>query len=198
MARVLMLDIGGVFYRGWPDDGFWPRWSVRTGLGRAELEDWLSTSDDARLARLGHITAADYYVRAATRYGSDPDTFRALLDEAYASEFNTRLADFVRGLAARGVPVWALTNSLSAEAVWMRRPGFEGLFEGVISSCECGLAKPDAAIFALAAQRAAADPHEILFVDDLIRHVEAARAAGFEAIQFDDTDTVMAELARRW
>ena len=198
MARVLMLDIGGVFYRGWPDDEFWPRWAAKTGLGRVELEDWLSTSEDARLARLGQITAADYYARAAKRHGSDPDTFKALLDDAYASEFNTRFADFVRGLAARGVPVWALTNSLSAEAVWMRRPGFEGLFEGVISSCECGLAKPDAAIFTLAAQRAAAEPHEILFVDDLISHVEAARVAGFEAIQFDDTNTVIAELARRW
>ena len=68
----------------------------------------------------------------------------------------------------------------------------------MISSCECGLAKPDAAIFTRAAQRAGADPHEILFVDDLISHVEAARVAGFEAIQFDDTHTAIAELARRW
>ena len=80
----------------------------------------------------------------------------------------------------------------------MRRPGFEGLFEGVISSCECGLAKPDLAIFAFAAQRAGAEPSEILFVDDIMSHVEAARAAGFEAIQFDDTDKVIAALAGRW
>ena len=198
MARVLMLDIGGVFYRGWPEDDFWPRWSARTGLNRAELEDWLSTSDEARLARLGHISAVEYYARAASRYAADPDTFRTLLEDAYANGFNTRFADFVRELIARGVPVWALTNSLSAEAVWMRRPGFEGLFEGVISSCECGLAKPDLAIFAFAAQRAGAKPSEILFVDDIMSHVEAARAAGFEAIQFDDTDKVIAELAGRW
>ena len=198
MPRILMLDIGGVFYRGWPDEDFWPRWTTRTGLSRADLETWLSTGDDARLARLGQITAAEYHARAAARHGAKPETFRTLLKDAYASEFNTRFADFVRGLGAGGLPVWALTNSLSTEAVWMRRPGFEGLFTGVISSCDCGLAKPDPAIFAMAARRAGARPDDILFVDDITSHVEAARAAGFEALTFTETDRVIAELNRRF
>ena len=124
--------------------------------------------------------------------------FKTLLEEAYASDFNARLADFVRELVARGVTVWALANSLTPEAVWMSRRGFEGLFEGVVSSCECGLAKPDLAIFALAAQRVGAEPHEILFVDDVMINVGAARLAGFDAIQFDDTVKVISELSGCW
>jgi HAD superfamily hydrolase (TIGR01509 family) len=161
------------------------------------LEDWLSTSGDARLARLGQISAAEYYARAAARHGADQETFKALLEEAYGSDFNSQLADYVRELAAQGVPVWALTNSLSTEAQWMARRGFEGLFRGVISSCECGLAKPDLAIFALAAHRAGVEPREIVFADDVMSHVEAARSAGFDAFQFVDTGESIAQFSLR-
>lgn len=198
MASTLMLDIGGVFYRGWPADDFWPRWSLRTGLDRSELEEWLSSSEDARLARVGHISAAEYYDRASRRHGADPNTFKALVEEAFLSDFNTELAGFVRSLNDRGVRVWALTNSLSPEAVWMSRPDIGSLFVGVISSCEYGLAKPDPKIFALAARRAGVAPHDIIFVDDILSHVQAARDAGFAAIQFDCTRNLTADLARRF
>ena len=198
MARVLMLDIGGVFYRGWPQEPFWSHWCHRLDLDRATLEKWLSSGEDARLARLGQITADDYYARAAAKHGAAPSTFKALLEDAYTSEFNSRLADCVRTLRSRGLESWALTNSLSSETTWMQRPGFEGLFAGVISSCDCGLAKPDPEIFAFAARRAGADPHEILFIDDMADNVAAARVAGFHAIIFDDTETIIEELSRRW
>ena len=30
--KHLVLDIGGVFYRGWPDEAFWDRWTARYGV----------------------------------------------------------------------------------------------------------------------------------------------------------------------
>jgi HAD superfamily hydrolase (TIGR01509 family) len=195
MARVLLTDIGGVFYRGWPTEDFWPRWSERTGLDRSALEAWLSTGGDADLARLGRISAADYYRRAAERWGTTSETFRAMLEEAYMSDFNTRFAGFVRDLTGRGVAVWALTNSLAPEAVWMSRSGFEGLFRGVITSCDLGVAKPDPEIFRLAQARVGLPPGEIVYVDDIAKYAEAAHEAGFQAIHFQTTEQAMADIS---
>ncbi|MCI3135006.1 HAD family hydrolase [Phenylobacterium aquaticum] len=194
MAQVLLTDIGGVFYRGWPTDDFWPRWSARTGLDRPELEAWLSTGGEADLARLGRISAADYYRRAAERWGTTSETFRAMLEEAYMSDFNVRFAGFVRDLTGRGVTVWALTNSLAPEAEWMSRPGFEGMFRGVISSCDLGVAKPDPEIFRLALDRVGAHAGEIVYVDDIAKYAEAARETGMRAIHFQTTEQAMDDI----
>lgn len=195
MARALLTDIGGVFYRGGPDESFWPRWSARTGLDRPELEAWLSTGREADLARLGRISAADYYRRAAERWGTTSETFRAMLEDAYMSDFNSRFAGFVRDLTARGVPVWALTNSLAPEAVWMSRSGFEGLFRGVITSCDLGVAKPDPEIFRFAHERVGLPPGEIVYVDDIPKYAEAAHEAGLRAVHFQTTEQAIADIS---
>jgi len=196
--RTLILDIGGVFYRGWPDETFWPRWTVRTGLSRAVLEGWLSTDVDAHAARLGRITAATYNARAAERFGVPAATFSDMLREAYASEFNEDLAGFIRRLAGRGVPIWALTNSLSTESELMARPGFEGLFLGIVSSRDVGMAKPDSEIFRLALQRAEVSACDAVFLDDAPAHVAAAKRLGMDALRFRSTAQAIADLTARF
>jgi epoxide hydrolase-like predicted phosphatase len=193
--RHLVLDIGGVFYRGWPDEAFWVRWSARTGLDRPAMETVLSKSPEHREAQVGRITADEAFQRAGGRLGLTGALMRAMAEDAYLSEFNHAVAEAVRRLRVRGVPVSALTNSLSTESQLQARPEFEGLFDHVVSSCDVGLIKPDPAIFQALLDRLGAMPDEVVFVDDLISHVEAARAAGLHAIHFQTTDQALAEIA---
>jgi HAD superfamily hydrolase (TIGR01509 family) len=64
----------------------------------------------------------------------------------------------------------------------------------VIISAEVGLAKPDPRIYQLALERLGVDPPEAVFVDDFLRNVEAARAAGLHAVHFKGPEQARAEL----
>ena len=104
----------------------------------------------------------------------------------------------IEALAARGVPMFGLTNmpQSTAAACFAMSPAFDRLSDIVVSGVE-RLCKPDPAIFALSAQRAGLAPAELLFIDDSERNVQAARDAGFDAHLFDDPATLRSALERR-
>ena len=64
-------------------------------------------------------------------------------------------------------------------------------------SYEMRALKPEAKIYAAAAELAGVPPGEIFFCDDIMGHVTAARAAGFDAVQYTSTPALLAELYGR-
>lgn len=62
--------------------------------------------------------------------------------------------------------------------------GIADLFDDIVVSADVGMAKPDARIYALSAQRLDLAPGECVFIDDLPANVEAARDAGMHAVHF--------------
>ena len=58
------------------------------------------------------------------------------------------------------------------------------LFDDIVCSAEVGMAKPDAAIFRLAAERLGVAPAECVFVDDWDQNIAAARSIGMTAVLF--------------
>ncbi len=58
-------------------------------------------------------------------------------------------------------------------------------------------AKPSPEIFRAAAELAGVVPEEIFFTDDTPGHVEGARAAGFDAVQFTSASQIAVELYNR-
>ncbi|MEI7058630.1 HAD-IA family hydrolase [Nocardioides sp. CCNWLW239] len=100
--------------------------------------------------------------------------------------------DVVHRVRAAGYGVHLATNQASHRAELMRTTlGYDDLFDVSCYSYDLGVAKPDPSFFLRAADRIAADPSEILLVDDSAGNVEAARSAGLSAIQwaFDSGDT---------
>lgn len=71
------------------------------------------------------------------------------------------------------------------------------LFDDIVCSAEVGMAKPEAGIYALAAERLGFEPGECVFVDDLDTNVEAARQVGMQAVLFraDKGDDLRRQLA---
>jgi putative hydrolase of the HAD superfamily len=63
--------------------------------------------------------------------------------------------------------------------------GLEGLFEKAWFSFRIGLKKPGTEIFRFVLKQADLDPEQTLFIDDTLKHVEGARAAGMHAIHLD-------------
>jgi putative hydrolase of the HAD superfamily len=92
----------------------------------------------------------------------------------------------VRALRESGYGVHLGTNQERYRGTYMREAlGYDALFDVSCYSYDLGIAKPDPAFFAEAARRIEAAPSVILFIDDSARNVEGARAAGFNAEQWE-------------
>ncbi len=93
--------------------------------------------------------------------------------------------DILAELRAAGIRLYALTNwSHETFPVALERYEFLQWFEGIVVSGEERLIKPDARIFDVLFQRYAIDPDRALYVDDSARNVDASRALGMRAWQF--------------
>jgi 2-haloacid dehalogenase len=122
--------------------------------------------------------------------------------EAYRTRFNETVPgpvpgsfEIVEELAARGIPLFAITN-FGAEFWDMFRPThpiFDHFRDIIVSGVE-KMVKPDPAIYALALRRFGLQPGEAIFVDDNIDNVISARANGFAAHHFKDAATLRSEL----
>lgn len=126
----------------------------------------------------------------------------AALVDAYAARFLETLPhpvpgahELVERLAARGVPLYALTNFGSEFFARFRvaQPVFRHFRDIVVSGDE-RCAKPDAQIYEIAEARFGHVPGSLFFTDDNPANVAAARARGWHAHLFTGAAALEAEL----
>jgi putative hydrolase of the HAD superfamily len=90
--------------------------------------------------------------------------------------------DLVAALRAEGVSCYLATNQTEHRGRYMAENlGYDGLLDGAFWSYELGLAKPDPAFFTTILDRLGLEADQVLFVDDSLRNVEAARSVGLAA-----------------
>ncbi|MBI2544595.1 MAG: HAD-IA family hydrolase, partial [Candidatus Rokubacteria bacterium] len=86
---------------------------------------------------------------------------------------------------------------ISLRARIERDLGLQDLFDAIICSAEAGMAKPDLAIYRLAADLLALPTDACLFVDDYEPNIKAAEEAGMRALLYrvDQGHDLRAQLA---
>jgi 2-haloacid dehalogenase len=96
------------------------------------------------------------------------------------------------------VPLYAITNF--GASFWPEfraaQPVFDRFRDIVVSGFE-KIAKPDPAIYALAARRFGHAPEAMLFIDDNAANVASARDCGWQVHHFVDADRLSVELRQR-
>jgi 2-haloacid dehalogenase len=183
-VSAVVFDLGGVLI-DWN-----PRYLYRQLFADpGEMEDFLAricTADWHRAHDLGaDITASCQ--RLAARHPGYRDAIMAWAqrgEEMAAGQFDQTVRVLAEVKAA-GLPCYALSN-MEPDAYRVRcdRFGFMTWFDGhVISGLE-GVAKPDRRIFEILLERYALAPGTTVFVDDVPRNVEAARALGINAVRY--------------
>ncbi len=124
------------------------------------------------------------------------------LIRAYQTRFNETIPgpvpgslEIVRELAARQVPLFAITNFGAEfwEGFRPTQPIFDYFCDIVVSGVE-KMVKPDRAIYDLAIQRFGVDTAECLFVDDVAANIAGAQAAGIKGHVFDGADGLRTQL----
>ncbi|GAA5141369.1 HAD family phosphatase [Nocardioides marinquilinus] len=192
----MVLDLGEVLVR-WD-----PLPALAAGVGEAEARAFLTEFDfdawnheqDAGRSFADAFAWLDQHAPRWSRHG------RAYLEHFALSQVGEVEGSgaVVRALLAAGVPTFALTNW--ASETWSAAlERFEVLrtFDDVLVSGEVGTAKPDPAIYAMAAERFGHPPSSLFFTDDKPANVEAARAAGWDAEVFTGADALAAALVAR-
>ena len=186
VGRVLFAWDLAALYEKLIDDPARLEWFVAEVVS----EDWHYAHDRGEpLAELIEARIAEY-----------PD--EAGLIRAYAKRFSETIYaqiagthSIVRELAARGVPIFGLTNF--AVSFWAdfrpTQPIFD-LFEDIVVSGVEKCAKPDPAIYALAEERFGLSGGQLFFTDDSPANIAAARVRGWQAHRFLDAERLRATL----
>jgi 2-haloacid dehalogenase len=164
-----------------------------------EMEDFLAricTDDWHRAHDLGEDTPLSCQ-RLAALHPEYRDAIMAWAsrgEEMVAGQFDLSV-DVLASVRAAGVRCYALSN-MEPDTFAIRCARFEFMtwFDGhVISGLE-GVAKPDRRIFEILLERYALVPEGTVFVDDVQRNVDAARALGLNAVRFTSAGALRDEL----
>lgn len=200
MARSLptavVFDVGNVLVE----------WDVRAFYARlipdAARLDWFCREVVSPAWHFQHDQGRAFAETSAeliARFPAEADLIRL-----YGPRFNETvpgpvpgMVELVEQLAARGVPLFAITN-FSHEfwppfrAQW---PLFDH-FTDIVVSGEERLTKPDPSIYNLALRRFGLAPGEAIFIDDRAENVAAAEANGFVGHHFANSGRLRDELVR--
>jgi 2-haloacid dehalogenase len=184
MIETVVFDVGNVLYR-------WDRRLpyVAHFADEAELDHFLATVIPLDW-HAEHDAGRPAAEMVAERSAQFPE--HAVLIADWFARFNESIPGPVPGslelvdrLRARGVPLHAITNFGADTWAGFRptAPVFDRFRDVIVSGVE-KLAKPDPAIYALAERRFGYPPEAMLFVDDSLPNVDAARARGWRAHHF--------------
>ncbi|HJM28168.1 MAG: HAD family phosphatase [Acidimicrobiales bacterium] len=81
-----------------------------------------------------------------------------------------------------GIKQFILSNNIREFGKTWKAMLPEGLFDGIVDSCEVGVRKPDPEIFKIALTKAETPPNQTVFLDDYPEHVEVARSMGITGV----------------
>lgn len=194
---AVVFDVGRVIVQ----------WDLRLLLRKVFADEamvqWAFANVVSEAWHAQHDAGRDLGEMVAERKRAFPE-FAAAID-AYATRFEDSIPGLVPGtpalierLAARGVPLYAITNF--ADRFWADYRPSEPLFDHfrdiVVSGTE-KIAKPGSAIFRLAERRFGHSAAQMLFIDDSLANIEAAERLGWQVHHFRDAEALEADLAAR-
>ena len=203
MNQKIVFDFGGVLFN-WHPVAMLQREVPHVAPNAAAAVHWVAQifqgyGGDWGEFDAGRIGRSEAVARIARRTGLAAADIDTVVD-GVARELQP-LADSVallRRLHEAGRSLYFLSNMPApvAEQVRAANPFLAWFRDGVFSS-GVQLAKPDPAIYALAAGRFGAAPGELLFIDDHLPNVHAAQAQGWQAFQFTGARQAEEQLHQR-
>ena len=149
----------------------------------------------------GTVTAGELVRRIVARTGLPAHEVQAVV-HAVPAELQPVSATvaLLQRLRDAGRRLFFLSNMPQPYAEHLEREhACVGWFEDGVFSARVRRIKPEPEIFELAARRFGVPPAQLVFIDDVVENVDAARRCGWNAVRFVDADDCEAQLRRqRW
>jgi len=186
MTKAVIFDLYGVLaLNGW--QSFKTQHFADNPAATGELFE-LGRQVDAGLAEY-----RDFIRLAAQQTGESESTVRYQLEHTTA---NQPLLDYIGSELKPQYRIGILSNA-SSDDVLSRvfTPEQRELFDAVTFSHHVGRTKPEPEMYVAAAERLGVAPEDCVFIDDQVRHVHGAQAAGMRGLLYEDVAQLKAELA---
>ncbi len=195
MIKTVIFDLGGVLVR--TEDRI-PRQLLaeKFGMTYEEMDSLVYGSPSSKEAGEGKISAEQHKETVLKTLGLPLDSFKSFGDEFWGGDrLDKKLVEFIEGL--RGEYTTALLSNAwdDLRPLLVNLWKIDGVFDHIFISAEVKLAKRDPRIYQHVISELQQDPSEMIFVDDFIENVKAAKAEGLQAIHFRYRDQALNELA---
>lgn len=193
---AVVFDIGGVLEIT-PSLGVAKMWESRLGLQPGEINKRMQ--DIWEGGAIGTVSEHDVHQAVRERLGFDArqlEEFMGMIWREYLGTANTELIEYVRRLRPRYRTGIVSNSFVGAREREQAVYGFEDLVDEIVYSHECGMSKPDPAIYALACERLRAEPARMVFLDDYGPCVAGAREAGIHAVLYQDNARAIKDIER--
>jgi glucose-1-phosphatase len=192
--QALIWDLGGVLLR---TEDATPRRQLaeRYGLAQAELEKLVFESPSSLAATAGQIREAEHWQAVFTSLRVPKSEQTSFYQQFWGGDrIDETMLKWIAELRTQ-YKVSLLSNAWSeARIVMGSHYHFLHVFDDSIFSAEVKLAKPDPAIFQLAASRLKMEVQACIFIDDVAQNVNGAIQAGMQAIQFKNPSQVRTDV----
>jgi putative hydrolase of the HAD superfamily len=194
-VRGLVLDYGNVLSRHQSRHHL----EAMATLAGLPFDRFLASYQEHRHAYDCGLSSEDYWNRVIPNNRTTPELVASLIAADARSWMDYR--EDVWGIARQFRDAGGRTAILSNGVPEIARAIREGRkldawFDEIVISCEVGCAKPDAAIYRICLERLGVPAQNVLFVDDRLENVDAARALGMTTLLFEDRNG-MSDLRHR-
>ena len=202
-AEAIVFDFGRVVF-DWQPEALLARVLPQRASSPTAAAHWVeqifqSYQGDWGDFDSGQVEVPALVARIAARTGLDQAEVQAVVDAAPASLAPLPgTVALLERLKAAGRRLYFLSNMPLPFAEYLERTHhFMAWFDGGVFSSRARVNKPEAAIFAHALEQFGVPAGQALFIDDHAPNVEAAKALGWQAVQFVGDAELERELSAR-
>jgi epoxide hydrolase-like predicted phosphatase len=182
MVKAVIFDFFGVIC----SDEYWQ--TIKEDSDISDKFEQLSSD-----VNLGKISWNDFIWEVAEETGRDAAAVKKMYEE---QSMNPQLLTYINDLR-NNYKLALLTNASKGQlGPLVSSVGLDKLFDEIFISSELGMTKPDHRIFEHALEKMNVKPSETVFVDDLEKHVSAAKDLGINSILYEDFQQMKQELEK--
>jgi HAD superfamily hydrolase (TIGR01509 family) len=180
-SPVFIFDFGGVVIK-WKNnypiyDSIADRYEIPRAKLRHALELSLPRLESGELSTEKFLTDALAPFEKHLREGDSPEELWTGPFERLA-KLRVGTTRLVASLRKTGYKVFLFSNTSFPHAEFLKRIGWDRLFDGFLTSCDLGSLKPTSIAYAKALARINAIPSQVVFIDDKEENVHGAREFG--------------------
>jgi len=191
------FDVGGVLKT--TEVSSLRSWEARFGLPNGGVEEAIYYDPACQQAMSGKGSVADIWPSVRQQFALSVEEFQVLkrdyVDTMRSLAWDRELLDFIGTLRPR-YKTGLISNSFPGQRERLEHQIGPDTFDVIVLSAEEGLVKPGPEIYRRALEQLGVAAEEAIFVDDMLRNVEGARAVGMHGILYTDSADIRQQIGR--
>jgi len=196
IIKVILFDMGGVLIKT-TDRQSRTKLASQFNMTYEQMDELVYGTESAKKATLGEISETDHFQFVLDMLGVPEYGIERFQQEFWGGDtLDEELIKFIseqNGKFRFGM----LSNAMSNIRKWLNQKyGFLHLFDITFFSAELGMAKPDPKFYLAILNEFMVNANEVIFIDDFIENIEAAKELGLQTIHYKTTSQTLAEIDR--